>query len=177
MENVIFDTAVPYHARNIYADIFKDFFSSQETFLITKTLVHPETNEKHRSGSGFDNFEKFSEHFLEFRSCLKWDRCYEIYRYKGYPVRQFLTFTLIDKKIYLIERENETGVWNVVKKDKANLPSRSNDLEWLECYNPVDYIDCIIPTIKMLHHSRDDSEEFDPAELIHRMREGRTPCW
>ena len=177
MTDVVFDSSVSHHTREVYTDIFRDFFNSQEFLLVTKTVIHPTIGEKHKSGLGFSNFEKFTEHFLQFSSELTWDRLREIYMFKGCKVRQFLTFALIDKKIYRIERNNETGVWDIVKKEKQNKHYQSTDLEWLECYNPVDYIDCILPTVKMLYHSRDDSEEFDPGDLIQRMRNGRTPCW
>lgn len=79
MTNAVFDSSVSHHTREVYTDIFRDFFNSQEFLLVTKTVVHPTTGEKHKSGLGFSNFEKFTEHFLQFSSEL----CVFCYEFLG----------------------------------------------------------------------------------------------
>ena len=41
MTDVVFDSSVSHHTREVYTDIFRDFFNSQEFLLVTKTVIHP----------------------------------------------------------------------------------------------------------------------------------------
>lgn len=196
MWDALFDPAVTIDIRTKYSDIIYEFVKSGEKLLVLKTLSHPtDRRVKAKSGQGFDDFDKFCEHVSELRPLYG----RPVY-YKGCEVSEFTTLILVDEKIYPIERNEQTGIWDIIKKTKPTIEERvkeiknsitnntQNSIPIISSINAdreenchtdyVDYVDYVIPTINMLQCSkRDDSENFDLYDLIQCLQNGRTPCW